>query len=148
MKVLLPTDFSEGAEQAQAEAMRLARALGAELIVLHVLVPLAHQGEALLGPAELDRLQERQRRWAEGNLETRVVEIHRAGVPARGLLWGGEPAREIVRAAEDEQVDLIVMGTYGRSGLSRLLLGSVADRVVRTAPCPVVTVRGRKDGGR
>ncbi len=69
-------------------------------------------------------------------------------MPARGLLWGGEPAREIVRAAEDEQVDLIVMGTYGRSGLSRLLLGSVADRVVRTAPCPVVTVRGRKDGGR
>ncbi len=148
MKILYPTDFSEGAEQARAEAVRLARALGAELILLHVLVPVARQGEALLGPAELDRLQERQRRWAEEYLEARVVETHAAGVAARGLLRGGEPAPEVVRAAEEEQVDLIVMGTHGRSGLGRLLLGSVADRVVRTASCPVVTVRERRDGGR
>lgn len=143
MKVLHPTDFSTGADQARAEATRLARALGAELILVHVLVEMARYVDGLT-QEQLQQTYGAQRRWAEENLEARVVETNAAGVPVRGLLRVGTPSEEIVRAAEDERADVIVMGTHGRGGLGRLFLGSVADRVIRSGPCPVVTVRERK----
>jgi nucleotide-binding universal stress UspA family protein len=73
------------------------------------------------------------------------------GVTARTVLRTGSPYQEIVGVATDEHADLVIMGTHGRGGVSRLLLGSVADRVIRFAPCPVLTVRGPSDeaeGGR
>ncbi len=145
MKILHPTDFSEGAEAARGVAMRLARAFGAELLLIHVLTEPVLYGEGLMSRKEVERLFETRRRRAEERLEARVVETHAAGIPTRGLLRVGAPADEIVRAAEEEGAGYIVIGTHGRGGLSRLLVGSVADRVVRTAPCAVVTVRERRD---
>jgi len=67
----------------------------------------------------------------------------KAGVRAAGLTMEGDPARQIVRAARSKRADLVVLGTHGRTGLARFIVGSLAARVVATAPCPVVTVRGR-----
>lgn len=147
MKILHPTDFSEGASRAAETAVRLARAFDAEVVLVHVLPPLAT--DEWFGAADRAKVLEARQRWAEESLEREVMKVHRDHRAVRGLLRAGDPPAEIVRAAQDERADLVVMGTHGRSGLPRLILGSVADRVIRTAPCPVVTVRGgRSPDGR
>lgn len=141
MKIVHPTDFSEAADQAQAQAVRLAHLIGGEVIVLHVAVEAPLYGEGLMNMREVKGVYEAQRRWATATLEERVARIREHGLAARWLLRVGAPAEEIVKTLLEERADLVVMGTQGRSGLERLLLGSVADRVIRTAPCPVLTVR-------
>ena len=88
------------------------------------------------------------RRLAEDTLEARCGQLRQSGIKARWRLEVGVPFEEIVKAAHEEGADMIVMGTHGRSGLNRLLLGSVAERVVRLALCPVLTVRQKKEGER
>jgi nucleotide-binding universal stress UspA family protein len=143
MRILHPTDFSESADRAQHRAVGLARGLGAELVLLHVtadLPPLYHQG--FWGLTDAAAVVEEQRKWASDTLQSRIATIVSEGVPARAKVVAGIPVDEIVRAATEDGVDFIVMGTHGRGGLDRMLLGSVADRVIRLAPCPVMTVRG------
>ena len=144
MKILHPTDFSACAEEARAHAIRLARALGAELVLLHVLVETPLYGEGLVAMKQVRELYETQRKWAGETLEARAAEASAAGATTRWKLSVGVPFEEIVRAAREEGADMIVMGTHGRRGLDRLLLGSVANRVIRLADCPVLTVRERK----
>ncbi|HSE94887.1 MAG TPA: universal stress protein [Methylomirabilota bacterium] len=142
MTLLCPTDFSECADAAQAVAARLARRLQADLVLLHVAVeaPLYHEGWA--STAEVRRVFEIQRQWAKDTLDDRATEIHGTGVTARGAVVDGVAHEAIVAEAERLGAEMIVMGTHGRGGLARFLLGSVADRVIRLAPCPVLTVRG------
>lgn len=147
MKILHPTDFSESAEQARAQAIRLARALGAEIILFHVSVETPLYAEGMLAAGTVQKVYESQRKWAEEALEARSAEMRAAGVPVRWKLTVGLPFDAIVRAAEEEGADMIVMGTHGRRGLEGLLLGSVANKVVRLAGCPVLTVRERKGAG-
>ena len=147
MKILHPTDFSECAEQARAEAIQLARALGGEVVLFHVAVEAPLYAEGMLGMAEVQKIYDAQRKWAEETLEARAAEMRAAGVPARWKLSVGVPFAAIVRAAAEEGADMIVMGTHGRRGLEGLLLGSVANRVVRLAGCPVLTVRERRSKG-
>ena len=144
MKILHPTDFSECAEQARTHAVELARALDAELILFHVSVQAPLYAEGLISMKEVQQVFEAQRKWAEETLEARAAEMRGAGVITRWEIAVGVPFEEIVKAAEKEKADLIVMGTHGRHGLERLLVGSVATRVLRTAPCPVLTVREKK----
>ena len=87
-------------------------------------------------------MYEAQRAWAENTLAARASEIRGAGVAAHAVVRSGVAVDEILSTAADERCELIVIGTHGRGGLSRFLLGSVADRIVRLAPCPVMTVRG------
>jgi nucleotide-binding universal stress UspA family protein len=141
MKILHPTDFSESAERAQQEAIRLARSIGAELILLHVAVETPLYGEGLLNMPEVKKVYAAARKWATATLEERAVKIRGDGLATRWLLRAGVPHDEIVKTATEEGADYVVIGTHGRGGLERVFLGSVADRVVRTAPCPVVTVR-------
>ena len=147
MKILHPTDFSECAEQARAQAIRLARALGAEIILFHVAVETPLYDEGMLGMTQVQKIYDAQRKWAEETLEARAAETRAAGVPTRWKLTAGVPFDGIVRGAEEEGADMIVMGTHGRRGLEGLLLGSVANKVVRLAPCPVLTVREHKGAG-
>lgn len=147
MKIVHPTDFSSGAEQAREEAIQLAQRLGAELILLHVSVETPAYGEELIGMGAVQRIYDAQRKWAQKTLDEQVAAGRDHGVAVRGRISVGSPHAEIVKAAQEEGADLIVMGTHGRSGLDRLLLGSVADRVIRAAPCPVLTVREAKRGG-
>jgi nucleotide-binding universal stress UspA family protein len=141
MKLLHPTDFSEPAEYAAEQVLRLARAIGGEVILLHVAVEAPLYGEGLMTTKEVRDVYAAARSWVTETLEARAAKIREQGLAARWLLGTGVPHEEIAKVATEEGVDYIVIGTHGRGGLERAFLGSVADRVVRTAPCPVVTVR-------
>jgi universal stress protein A len=142
--ILHPTDFSRASAAAFARAVDLARGSRATLIVAHVLVPPAPiVGEGYVSPATFETIQAAARRGAEKGLERLAARARRGRTRVQTLLLHGLPHEEIPRAARRRRVDLIVMGTHGRTGLGRLFLGSVAERVVALAPCPVMTVRGR-----
>ena len=140
-RLLVPTDFSAGSERAWTEARRLAARLGAELVLVHVLVeaPLYSEGPFTMKQAR--GVFDAARAWSVKALGEWTAAAAVAGISARWVLRTGVPYKEIVGAAVRERADLIVIGTHGRGGLDRALLGSVADRVIRLAPCPVVTVR-------
>jgi nucleotide-binding universal stress UspA family protein len=141
MMIIHPTDFSEEAETAERQAAELARRLGAELLLLHVSVETPLYGEGGLGMANVKAVYEAQARWAEQQLAERATRLTKNGVPARWRRRAGIVHEAIGDVAREERADYIVMGTHGRGGIARFMLGSVADRVVRTAPCPVVMVR-------
>jgi nucleotide-binding universal stress UspA family protein len=132
--ILHPTDFSERSDWAFELACALARDHGSRLVIVHVAPSqVTVYGEMVLAtPSELTfkELKDRLLRLKGPDL---VFVEHR--------LEEGDPAGEILRVVRDTHCDLIVMGTHGRRGLSRLLLGSVAEQVMRKAPCPVVTVK-------
>lgn len=145
-KIVVATDFSAASRRAFAAALDLARRDGARLVVLHVMMPPSpFAGDDLPG-SWLD-LEARARRDAERRLAAAVSQAERSGIATAGTLVKGVPAEVIVRVARREGADLIVIGTHGRSGLGRLFMGSVAARVLGTATCPVLTVRGRGRGG-
>jgi len=144
MKILHPTDFSECAALAEKQALALAQKLGGEIVLFQAVVEAPLYGEGLLNVREAQKVYDAQRSWAEESLAARAAQLGESGVSARWRVSTGAPFEEIVKAAKEEQVDMIVLGTHGRGGLNRLLLGSVAERVIRTAPCPVLTVRQTK----
>lgn len=141
MKILLPYDSSQCSEEAARRAMELAERLGGSVTMLHVYLEPVYptmEGSALL----LDpRVIEQNVRDMTGALEEVRAKHLRPNVPIDVRVVEGSPAEIICRLAAAEPYELIVMGTHGRTGLGHLFLGSVAERVVRTAPCPVLTVR-------
>lgn len=131
--ILVATDFSELGQRAVEQATMMAERLGAKLNVVSVLT----LGTDYETPqAEEAALEERRIRLAA--LETQLVQTGRLG---RALILVGDPTTTILRAAEDLQVDLLVLGTHGRRGLSRLALGSTAEQVMRRAHVPVLVVK-------
>lgn len=144
MKVLHPTDFSDCAAEALTKAVDLVQKLGGEVVLLEVLIETPLYGEGMLGMPNVQSIYDAQRKWAEETLEARVGELRTRGIEASWRVLTGVPVEEIVRMAGRERADMIVMGTHGRTGLNRALLGSVAERVIRLAPCPVLTVRQSK----
>jgi nucleotide-binding universal stress UspA family protein len=138
--LLVPTDFSSHSGRALDHAIALARALDARVHLLHAVhLPAA----AALGEVELltDDIRPRMRDAAARKLEKARQKVAGAGVEAQTHLEEGSPAEVIVRLAETLSADLIVMGMHGWSGIPHIVLGSTAERVIRTAPCPVMTVR-------
>jgi nucleotide-binding universal stress UspA family protein len=140
-RIVVPTDFSACAEEAWVLAQRLARAVGAELVLVHVLVETALYDETPFTMERVRNVHEAARRWAQETLDKRAAKAKGEGLNVRVALRTGAPYQEIVDLVTDERADLVVIGTHGRGGVGRALLGSVADRVVRMAPCPVLTVR-------
>ena len=140
-KILFPTDFSTAAEAGRAEAESLARDRQATLIVLHVQEPVM----GLAGPLDYATLEQTSEMLKKMLHDATPVD---KTIRVEPRLTMGEPATEIVRVANEENVDLIVMGTHGRTGLSRFFMGSVAEQVIRHATCPVLTYRARKRGPR
>jgi universal stress protein A len=134
-KILFPTDFSTSSDAGLEQATSLARDTGASLLIVHVEEPPAAYGggEMYYGVLEPDNTE------LVKMLE--AVVPHDANVPYEHRMLMGDPATEIVRLADEEKVDLIVMGTHGRGGLRRLLMGSVAESVVRHANCPVFSFK-------
>lgn len=143
--VLVATDFSEASDAALTYGRTLARMFGATLHVLHVTenVYLRSFGSEAYVPAVPD-LQAEVDEAARKQLDALVIDSDGSGPATRKVLrTANAPAREIIEYAAAEGIDLIVMGTHGRTGFAKLFLGSVAERVLATAPCPVLTVRGR-----
>lgn len=141
-RILVPTDFSAGSERAWAIARQLAERLGAELILFHVVIeaPLFSEGPFTMEHA--GSVFSKAREWATTTLGEWTATATASGLRARSIVGIGAPQKEIVATAGLEHADLIVMCTKERGGLDRALLGSVAERVIRLAPCPVLVVRG------
>jgi nucleotide-binding universal stress UspA family protein len=142
-KILCPVDFSDASRAALHKALELARGLRAELIVLHVLgdVPLttAYTGTPFVGDLKAGV------HWAEKELDALIAQLPRDGVIVSKQLvhsseTGGRTESAIVAFAEQAGVEFIVIGKHGRSRLEKMFFGSVTDRVLRHAPCPVVVV--------
>jgi universal stress protein A len=132
--ILHPTDFSALSEHAFHLACSLARDHGGRLIILHVAEPpVVGYGDALTPPPQGD--------WKA--IEERLLQIRApdARVAVKYRLVEGDPATEILREARESNCDLIVLGTHGRTGLAHLLMGSVAEKVVRKASCPVLVAK-------
>ena len=142
-RVLIPLDGSANAEQALPHAIAQARHYQAELIFLKVLEPLPHARGMSLG--DLERIKQQANTWAREYLERLAADVRQQGILVRAVTIDGRAHVEIPQFAETNQVDLIVMSTRGQSGLSRWLMGSVADRVVRGATVPVLLVRVAKE---
>jgi nucleotide-binding universal stress UspA family protein len=127
-------------------AVELARNVRGRLVVVHVLpavVPLGFEG--YVSARMYEEMEASVRRWAEKRLDALVAQARRSRVDARPMLLSGPAAHEaIARAAAKERSDVIVIGTHDRTGLERVLVGSVAARIIGTAPCPVLTVRPRR----
>jgi nucleotide-binding universal stress UspA family protein len=120
----------------------LARRGGAELMLVHVLAPPeVGLDDTYLASVHYEQMAHEERRAAEARLGGLSMRARRARVRASTQVLDGQPYEQIVQAAQRTRADLVVIGTHGRTGLKRLLLGSVAHRVVGLAPCPVITVR-------
>jgi universal stress protein A len=146
-RILHPTDFSPASRRAFTTALGLARTLDAELTIAHVVAtPVPWTGDMFVGvpPSVYEDLRSTARRDAQAQLDRLVKQAAGVKVRVRGAILEGLPHQAIVRRAR--QADLIVIGTHGRTGLPRVLLGSVAARVVALAGCPVMTVRGVRRG--
>jgi len=142
--VLHPTDFSSASGTAFRRAVAEARARKAPLLILHVLAPVVPiVGEGYISPAAYEQMSTAARAWAQKRLDRALAKSKTARVRARGMLRDGVAHEQIARVAKARHAKLIVMGTHGRTGVARFFLGSVAARVAATAPCPVLTVRGR-----
>ena len=133
-KILFPTDFSRSSDAGLEHATVLARDAGASLLIVHVEEPpAAYGGELYYGLMEPDNSE----LWRM----LREVKPTDPAVQFEHRLLLGDPASEIVRLAEEEHVEMIIMGTHGRTGLRRFLMGSVAEAVVRRATCPVLCMK-------
>lgn len=136
--ILVPTDFSELSNEAVDYAFSMAKRIGAKMIFMHTLewpdhpdemTPMADEGYAFMK----DR--------GHAMLHDLVEQAEKEGLEASTLLADGVPFVEIIQAARKSNADLIIMGTHGRTGLSHVMMGSQAEKVVRQAPCPVLTIK-------
>jgi nucleotide-binding universal stress UspA family protein len=143
--ILVPHDFSASANHATAIARDEAKAHGGTIVLLHVVdLPYQLGPDAVIVPEATGApisVKEYAIQSAEAHLQDIVSRLAKDGVTATGVIKLGVPVDEINQAVDDHKIDLIVMGTHGRTGLRHLMAGSVAERVVRSAKVPVLTIR-------
>jgi len=144
-RILIATDFSPASRPAFRAAVDLASQGRGRLAIVHVLPSVAPVGVGGYVSARMyEEMEASAREWAEKRLDRLVEEARGSGIAARALLLEGSAHEAIARAARKERADVVVIGTHGRTGLERVLVGSVAARIIGTAPCPVLTVRPRR----
>ncbi|MCG3116968.1 MAG: universal stress protein [Candidatus Manganitrophus sp. SA1] len=140
-KILVPTDFSPHSEQAADYAAMLADGFQAEIVLLHVVEPFPY---SVTDTMTVINHGEALKTIASSLLENARAKLEQNGATVEAHLTRGVPYEEILAWAGKKKIDLIVMGTRGRTGVGHFLLGSVADRVVHLAPCPVLTMTAAK----
>ncbi len=139
-KILMATDGSRNVEKAVDYAITIANISGAKLVALYVVNPDEYEPAIkYTGKDVVDLLYKR----GEEAIQKVKLEAELKKIPCEGVVLEGNPAKKIVEYAKEKNFDLIVMGTMGRSGISKFMIGSVAEKVVRTSPVPVLTVRSR-----
>ncbi|MCL4493177.1 MAG: universal stress protein [Nitrospirae bacterium] len=141
-RILFPTDFSEGALSALPYAVDLAKNCGAKLYMLHVVYDIATASGLYVPHVSVDEMYKELEAGAKKELENFGLEERRGVKDVEYSVLRGTPYEEILKFARENNVDMIVLGTHGRKGLDRFLFGSTAEKVVRYAACPVLTVRG------
>ena len=137
--ILCPIDHSKHSESALKYAIAFALKDKANLYLMHVLDSRMH--EEAEGVSELMSIDEKGLNELKDKLEKSVPEEIRAEINCEASVCLGIPFDEIVKVAKDKNIDLIVMGTHGRTGISHVMLGSIAEKVMREAPCPVMIVK-------
>lgn len=145
-RILYATDFSKASARALDEAVRLAKQNHAELLVVHVIEPAGQYatGEDFGGAELYMKMEEAAEQDAQRSMQKLMRKLKQARVNAKSLLLKGLASYEqIVKAAKSRKANMIVIGTHGRTGLAKLVMGSVAGKVVSLASCPVVVVRGK-----
>ncbi|HSL92583.1 MAG TPA: universal stress protein [Candidatus Limnocylindrales bacterium] len=140
-KLLLPTDFSDCSAEAARVARLLAERFGSRIVVLHVLDEPAALDPMFRGDVPLELLRSRMEQFAQENMDA-FLAAHFSGFEnVETMLAAGIPYREIIKKARECVAGLIVIGTHGRTGVEHVIFGSTAEKVVRLAPCPVLSVR-------
>jgi universal stress protein A len=143
-RIVCASDFSSASRKAVATAVTMAKANHAALVLVHVVAPVVRLAPDQYVPSTTwEEIEIGLRAWAQRQIEKLAARARKTGIRAVALLVEGEAAAEIVRVARSRRADFLVLGTHGRTGISKMFLGSVAERVVATAPCPVVTVRSK-----
>ena len=140
-RLLVPTDFSESARHALTYGTSFAREYKAHLVLLHVVENLTVGYASDLFPVPMAEVFQEISGYARAELAKLAVEVREKGVEVEDQVVQGKPSAEIVRFAEKNAIDMIVLGTHGKGMLDQALFGSTTERVVRRAPCPVLTVR-------
>ncbi len=137
-KILYLTDFSESSEYAGKYALSIAGKYGCRIYVSHVVEPFTYADDFGIDYGTQFREMEATARKL---LDKAVASMKRSGADAESVLLSGNPSAEIIKFAEEETIDLIVMATHGRSGVEHFIMGSVAEKILRKSPCPVLTVK-------
>jgi nucleotide-binding universal stress UspA family protein len=140
-RILFPTDFSPHADYAWPFALTFAQTFAAELHLLHVVTPPPRLTETYVVDFDPEKVVEALSQEAQRALELLGQTAAARGLSARREVRVGLDFREIIEYARAEGIDLVVMATHGRTGIAHVLVGSVAERVVRKSPCPVLTVK-------
>lgn len=140
-KILYATDFSEGSSNSLPYAVDFAKRYGARLYLIHVIYDVVKTSGWYVPHVSLDEMYKDMEKDAKVRLEKSFIDEMRGFKDMEHVVLTGVPYQEISRFAEEKKIDLIVIGTHGRTGLDRMLFGSTAEQVVRHAPCPVITVR-------
>jgi nucleotide-binding universal stress UspA family protein len=142
-RILMGTDFSDYSKEALDYAVLLAKQFGADLYLLHAFEVPAYYIPGLggLGGPDIIEWLRSVKEREQKRLETLAGEVRQKGIEVHPILKEGSPDGEILKAVKEVAADLIILGTHGRSGLDRFMMGSVAERVLRQAPCPILLVR-------
>ncbi len=142
-KILVPVDFSDFSEEALHKGLGLAEDYGATLLVLHVMLePQTSMPYEVY--VDWEKIKAEVSEDSEKHMSRLITDDLKQRVNIEPIIAWGDPALKILQVAKDKGVDLIVMATHGRTGLSRVFMGSVADRIVRKAHCPVMVIRSRE----
>jgi nucleotide-binding universal stress UspA family protein len=143
-RILHATDYSKASARALDEAVNLAKQNDAELLVVHVIEPVSSYAGAgdFGGPELYMKIEEATKREAQRSMAKLMRKLQQAKVNAKSLLLNGIVHEQILKAAKNRKANMIVIGTHGRTGITKLFTGSVAGKVVSLASCPVLTVRG------
>ncbi len=140
-KILFATDFSEGSSNALPYAVDMAKQYGARLYLIHVIYDVAKTAGWYVPHSSIDEIYADMKKAAEAELGKTFIEEMRGFREIERVVLTGIPYEEITKFAEENGIDLIVLGTHGRRGIDRVLFGSTAEQVVRNASCPVLSVR-------
>ena len=144
-RILHATDYSKASARALDEAVDLAKQNHAELLILHVIEPMSSYaaGEDFGGAELYMKMEESAKQDAQRSMQKLMRKLQQAKLNAKSLLLNGTAHEQIVKAAKNRKANMIVIGTHGRTGVSKLFMGSVAGKVISLATCPVLTVRGK-----
>lgn len=140
-RIVVPVDFSEYSKRAFRYSIDFAQTFGAEMILVYVVEPVIYPADFSFGQVALPSMEHELQQRSQEQLAALIAKEVPQGVHARSVIRSGKPFVEIIQLAKEEEADLIIIATHGHSGIEHVLFGSTAEKVVRKAPCPVLSIR-------